>query len=347
MDNHNLRKRKRNDQNSANKKRKTEHYIDNLSKEDFKVDNIKDLIKLGLQEHDNPLFSKLYNLIVPLIKIDKMIGMDIIKKQITKQIIYFVQEFHERDGDGTMLHSVIYGPPGCGKTHISTVLGEMYQSLGLISSTNITLGKRTDFIADYLDQTANKTKKFLEKATPGILIIDEIYSLSSGNEGHDSYAKECIDTINQFLSERKKDLLCIIIGYKKDVDKCFFALNKGLERRFPFRYTIEEYKPKELTQIFEYQVKQNKWNVSENALSRLTEIIEVNKELFKNFGGDTENLFFHCKTARALRLFGQILNKNKDKYRIDLEDINNGFKEFKKIKEESIKDNNPPFGMYS
>ncbi len=346
-DNHNLRKRKRNEVHTSNKKRKTEQYIDNLTKDDFNIKSLKDLIKLGLQENDNPMFKRLFKLAIPLIKIDRMIGMDSIKKQLTKQIIYFVQGFHERDGDGSMLHSVIYGPPGCGKTHIASVIGEIYQSLGFISTTNVTMAKRTDFIADYLGQTANKTKKFLEKATPGILIIDEIYSLSAGNQDHDSYAKECIDTINQFLSERKKDLLCIVIGYKDDVDKCFFALNKGLERRFPFRYTIEEYKPKELTRIFEYQVEQNKWNVTEEALTRLTQLIEGSNDLFKNFGGDTENLFFMCKTARYVRLFGQIIHKNKEKYRIELEDINNGFIEYEKVKKEiNNSKSKPPIGMY-
>lgn len=343
--NRNLRKRRRSSSNSHSNKRRKDIYINDLNKEYFQVNSIKDLIKLGLQHYDNPIFKRLFKLVVPLIKIDRLIGMDSIKNQLSKQIIYFVQDFHKHDNDGSMLHSVIYGPPGCGKTHVASLIGEIYQGLGFISTNNITLGKRTDFIADYLGQTANKTKKFLEKATPGILIIDEIYSLSSGIEDHDSYAKECIDTINQYLSENKKELLCIVIGYKDDVDKCFFALNKGLERRFPFRYTIEEYKPNELTKIFEYQVNQNKWEVSEPSLIRLKEIIETNKDLFKNFGGDTDNLFFHCKTARSIRLFGQVFNK--DKYTIELEDINNGFIEFQKAKKETMNDNNkPPNGMY-
>jgi len=349
--NHNLRKRRRSwdrqiikTNNKTNKKNIT--YINNLTKEDFDVKNVKDLIKLGLQSQDNSIFKSLFKLVAPLIKIDRMIGMNSIKEQLVKQIIYFIQKFHERDGDGSMLHSVIYGSPGTGKTHVATVIGEIYQALGFISSTNITFGKRTDFIADYLGQTANKTKKFLEKATPGILIIDEIYSFGAGIDDHDSYAKECIDTINQFLSERKKELLCIIIGYKDDVDKCFFSLNKGLERRFPFRYTIEEYTPAELTQIFNYQVNQNRWSIEPAALTKLTHLITEFKPLFKNYGGDTENLFFQCKTARSLRLFGQVLSI--DKYTIELEDITNGFIQFQKIKKESTITNDipPPFGMY-
>lgn len=351
MDNdRNLRKRKReNDKNAQNKKIKqtknTQLYINNLPKEIFQVKNVEDLIKLAFTPSNHPIIKKLFKLIIPLIKVDNMIGMQKIKEELTKQIIYFVQGFHERDNDGNMLHSVIYGPPGCGKTHVASIIGEIYQALGFISTNNITYGKRTDFIADYLGQTANKTKKFLDKATPGILILDEIYSFSSGIDDHDSYAKECIDTINQYLSENKKNLLCIIIGYKDDVDKCFFGLNKGLERRFPFRYTVEEYKPSELTQIFEYQVNQNKWEVAEDALNELTGLIGLNKELFKNFGGDTENLFFQCKTVRARRLFGQIMNKNK--YIIERDDIIKGFDEYKDIKKEStINDKPPPFGMY-
>jgi hypothetical protein len=39
-------------------------------------------------------------------------------------------------------------------------------------------------------------------ALGGVLFIDEAYSLGN-EEGRDSYAKECIDTINLNLTEKK------------------------------------------------------------------------------------------------------------------------------------------------
>ena len=56
----------------------------------------------------------------------------------------------------------------------------------------------------------------------GVLFIDEVYQLGNA-EGRDSYSKECIDTINQNLTERQGKFICIIAGYKDSVEKCFFS----------------------------------------------------------------------------------------------------------------------------
>ena len=84
--------------------------------------------------------------------------------------------------------------------------------------------KRSDLIGKYLGHTAAKTQKVIDSCKGGVLFIDEAYSLGNP-EGRDSFSKECIDTINQNLTENKANLLCIIAGYKDALDKCFFAYN--------------------------------------------------------------------------------------------------------------------------
>jgi len=329
------------------KKPKTGYY-NNLNQSHFQVNDISDLIKLGFMynpSENNSFFQKLFKLIMPLMKLDNLIGMSTIKKEIVDQIMYFIQGFNERDFDGSMLHCAIYGPPGTGKTHVSSIVGEIYRAIGFLKTDKITYGSRTDLIAEYLGQTAVKTKRFLEKAKGGVIIIDEVYSLASGKQNHDSYAKEAIDTINQFLSENKKDTLCIVIGYKEDVQKCFFDLNKGLERRFPFRYTIEKYSEEELRDIFLYQVGLGGWKINESNHSLIINSIHTNPKCFENFGGDTENYFLACKKARSKRLFGRILIDN-DKYVLDAEDIKNGIDEFIKMRSETVSKNDIIGSMY-
>ena len=91
------------------------------------------------------------------------------------------------------------------------------------------------------------------------MLIDEAYSLGNA-EGRDSFSKECIDCINQYLSENAEDFVCIIAGYKEELDNCFFKQNRGLERRFPWRYNIEQYKPEELYKILDLQATRDKGN---------------------------------------------------------------------------------------
>lgn len=69
-------------------------------------------------------------------------------------------------------------------------------------------------------------------------------------ENRDSYSKECLDTLNRNLTEKGDKFICIIAGYETDLEKCFFSTNRGLERRFNFKYTIDKYTPDELMRIF-------------------------------------------------------------------------------------------------
>ena len=93
---------------------------------------------------------------------------------------------------------------------------------------------RSDLIAGYLGQTALKTQEVIKECLGGVLFIDEAYAL--GNEQKkDSFAKECIDTLCEGLSDHKENLMVIIAGYEKELQSCFFDYNQGLESRFSWR----------------------------------------------------------------------------------------------------------------
>jgi SpoVK/Ycf46/Vps4 family AAA+-type ATPase len=204
-----------------------------------------------------------------------------------------------------MLHTCIEGPPGVGKTKLGRILAQIYSALGIIKSNRFVKVRRTDLIGKYLGQTAHKTQEVIDEAEGGVLFIDEAYSLGD-NENRDSYSKECIDTLNQNLTEKKKKLIVIIAGYTDQLDKTFFALNEGLRRRFPFRFTIDGYNEKEMTDIFYSKIQKIKWKLHMD-LNRnyLDDFFKNNKEKFKNYGGDIETLVMHCKMTHASRIIGK------------------------------------------
>ena len=301
---------------------------------DVKIKNIDDLIELG--EKYNPKEKKKYNINLkalsklkePLVKLKKMIGMKNLKNAIKNQIIYFLQDFEKKNTH--MMHTIIEGPPGSGKTEVANILAAIYAKLGFLKKEFVHKVKRSDLIGQYLGQTAIKTQKAIEEANGGVLLIDEAYSLGNP-EGRDSYSKECIDTINQNLSEKKADFICIIVGYKKSLKDSFFNYNPGLERRFPFRYTIDEYDHNDLKLIFEKLVEENKWELTVDK-KKLEDFFEENRKVFTFNGGDLETLLQCSKITHALRVFGQ---KNDEKKKINLEDIENALEEM--MKNEEIK----------
>tara|TARA_B100000424_G_scaffold271714_1_gene276098 strand:+ start:1000 stop:2337 length:1338 start_codon:yes stop_codon:yes gene_type:complete len=342
-----------------------EYHLDlNLSyyENDSKINDLDKLIYFAknLNNENNYCFDikKLECLIKPLEELNNFIGMNDIKNNIIKQIIYFLQDL---DREANIMHTVITGLPGLGKTKLAYLLSEIYFKMNVFMFKNeerkyispitnqeidykFTIARRSDLIGEYVGHTAVKTQNLINKALGGVLFIDEAYSL--GNDKKDSFSKECIDTLNQNLTENKGKFLVIIAGYEEDLEENFFKFNKGLKRRFPFKYKIEPYTFEELGLIFLSKIKEDKWILDDKL-----ELIEGNKLFnffkskyndFKCYGGDMELLLLSTKIAHSLRIFCKNPNLRK---RIDYEDIEEGFNIFKEAKNNN--DNSKGYnGMY-
>lgn len=266
--------------------------------------------------------------ILPYLKdLQMMIGMRSLKESVFYQIIYYLQDMHLRNIDGDYLHTIITGKPGSGKTTVSKIIGKIYQHLGVLSKKGtFRIAYRDDFVGQYLGETSIKTKKLLNSCLGGCLFVDEIYSLGPGQKDKDSYSKEAIDSINAFLSEHKNDFCFIGAGYKEAIDKCFFSVNEGLNRRFQWRHDIEDYTNEDLVEIFIKMVKEIKWELNVDKKD-LMDIITSNLEFFKDGGGSCENLLTKLKIVHSQRVLG--LEKS-FRFKITLDDIKEAIKLVKK-----------------
>ena len=117
------------------------------------VETIDDLIKLGEMYDPNSKIryninlKKLNKLVQPLNNLKNTIGMDDIKKSIVNMIIYYLQGFEKNTSN--MLHTVIEGPPGCGKTMVAQLIAKIYLAMGIVKKDKFIIAKRPDFIAKY------------------------------------------------------------------------------------------------------------------------------------------------------------------------------------------------------
>lgn len=297
-----------------------------------KIKNLQDLIDI-INEY--PLKNNIkYNINLKtlnkikqdLIKLNNMIGLNDIKNNIIKQILYYLQGLYNFSEDHRdFMHTVLSGPPGSGKTEVAKIIGNIFCKMGILKENKFRKVTRSDFIAGYLGQTALKTKHLIEDSLNGVLFIDEAYALGNP-EKRDSFAKEALDTLCESLSNHKDKLMVIIAGYEEELNKCFFSYNEGLESRFIWRYKTLEYSSEELKLIFEKKVREIDWFIDIDSV-KLTKWFDINKKRFENGGRSIETLVTKTKISHSLRIFGQDLNFQKQ---INLEDLDNGLESINK-----------------
>lgn len=283
-------------------------------------------------------YEKLSKILPELRRLNKLVGMDDLKRSIVEQIIYFVQNLHNKE----MMNLVLTGEPGTGKSTVGMVLSKIYSKLGILSDrASFTCANRSDLIAGYLGQTAKKTLKFLESCKGGVIFIDEAYSLGHDPDDRDSFSKECLNTLNQFLSENT-DTICILAGYEDALENNIFSMNPGLRRRFPWKFNMKKYTPEELQQIFLYRVKKDKWTIEDNI--NIAQFFS-NKKNFKNNGGDCEIFLNRCKIEHGKRIFTLTQeDKKEQRFKLTLEDVKKGYELFinenKNRKQNDLEPNN-------
>ena len=302
------------------------------------INDILDLIEkypLKIDVEYNINMKAIHNIKEPLSELNNMIGMNKLKNNVVNQIIYFIQELHKCSNNkyqfaNDFMHTVIYGPPGTGKTEIAKLMGKIYSKMGILKKGTFTKATRSDLIAGYLGQTALKTTDMVKKSLGGVLFIDEAYALGNPDK-RDSFAKECIDTLCEALSEHKNDLMVIIAGYENDLKQCFFNYNPGLESRFTWRFKTDDYSHIELKEIYIKKIKDAGWSLKKKNIIK-DAWFEKHMEYFKYYGRDMETLFSKTKIAHARRVF--CLDKN-EKTKINMKDVKNGFEMY--LENEEVK----------
>ena len=308
---------------------------------DVSFRSLKDiLILLDTVEYDT---KKVYNInlqalhkIKPeLIQLNDMIGLDSLKNDIVKQLLYFIQGFADDSSYGDYKHTVLTGPPGTGKTELAKLIGTIYSKIGFLKGNSVFRKvTRTDLIAGYLGQTAIKTRKVIDECIGGVLFIDEAYSLQED----DIFAKECVDTLCEALSDNKKNFMVIIAGYKSELNESFFKINKGLDSRFIWRFNIDDYTIKELFRIWCYIVTSRGWYFHKEVTEAF---FHMKKDKLKGNGRGMEQLFMFCKIAHSQRIFG----KDKEEMKIiTLDDLVVGIQTFEEHM--NVKADKISFGLY-
>lgn len=255
-----------------------------------------------------------------LSELNEMIGLGKIKEQISNLVSLL--KFNKKANiniSNFNLHMVFTGNPGTGKTTVARLLSDILYNLGYTKKNKLVEVSAKDLIAEYVGQTAGKTYNVLKSAFGGVLFIDEAYSIVEAG-ANASFASDCMTTILRVLEDQKDNLIVIFAGYEKQMEN-FIKFNPGLKSRIGYTIKFDDYTTQELLDIFKQLVEKNNLNITNEALEKVKNIIEMSKTV-EDFGNARyinqmyqDILIAHSRNAENIE-------DDKNLMTITIEDIN-------------------------
>jgi probable Rubsico expression protein CbbX len=273
----------------------------------FAVDlspNLKNPKKIDIQE-----LKKTYKITESLEKLDNdLIGLNSVKKRITEiTAILFMDKIRQDFGLSKYypgLHMSFTGSPGTGKSTVASRMAELLQNLGYLTRGQLVVVSRDDLVAQFVGQTAPKTKEVLEKAMGGVLLIDEAYYLYKPNNEKD-YGGEAIEMLLQVMENKRTDLVLIFAGYSEPM-KIFYRSNPGLSSRVAHHIDFPDYSREELLTIAKKLFQERQYQMSFYAEEVFLKYLDLRRQLplFAN-ARSIKNIVNRACFRLASRIMGQ------------------------------------------
>jgi len=215
-----------------------------------------------------------------------LIGLESVKREIRKiEAFLAINQKREEAGlstGGQTLHFVFTGNPGTGKTTVGRIMAKLLNELNVLKANKLIEVDRAGLVAEFIGQTAVKTKKVCEEALDGVLFIDEAYTLAG--EGGNDFGNEAIDTILKVMEDKRDSLVVIVAGYTNNM-QVFIDANPGLKSRFTRYIDFEDFHVADLVKIYMMMAEKNEYKMSQAAKANLTLIFnKAYAERDKTFG---------------------------------------------------------------
>ena len=228
-------------------------------------------------------------------KLNKLIGLNIVKKQIESIIASDVVEKERRkrkgkDYQACSMNMIFGGNPGSAKTTVAKLFAGIAKEKGILKSGAFV--ERGGMDLDGLGCVTAIREAFLA-AKGGVLFIDEAYSMVSDT---------AVTVLIQEMENRRDDVIVILAGYNERMHD-FMKINEGLKSRIPHWIDFPDYTADELTDIFKLMIRERGFRVTDEAIKEAYYILEKVRNI-DNFGNGryVRNLIDRALQNQAVRL---------------------------------------------
>ena len=193
-------------------------------------------------------------------RLQKLIGLDIVKKQIDRIVASDLLEQARKKQKGRAyqagaMHMIFAGNPGTAKTTVARLFAGIAKEKGILKSGAFVERSGTD--------GSETIRDAFVAAKGGVLFIDEAYELNP----------RAITALIQEMENKRSEVIVVLAGYN-DGMKGFLKANEGLKSRIPHWVEFPDYSAEELTEIFKYEIRERGLTVTEGAVQKARHIFE-------------------------------------------------------------------------
>ena len=253
-------------------------------------------------------------------KLTSLVGLEDIKKQILNHTA-LVKLNSLRAAKGMHnkmppMHMVFTGNPGTGKTTIARYIGEIYHSIGVLSSGHVVVTDRSKLVGEFIGDAEKNTVNAINSASGGVLFIDEAYNLFVERGDKKDYGMRVIETLLTYLGSDETDMMVVLAGYSGEMNRMLEA-NPGMKSRFPYIFHFEDYTPEQLMQIGKKVLEEEHYVLTPDAERKLAQYVIYEYDHKDEHFGNGRFITRLITTNIIPSLSQRLLNKPIDKISIE------------------------------